>query len=267
VADVGDFGKYGLLRALCGLFPPAKPRLSLGVVWYLVLKEEAGTQDGKYDGYLNLKSNSRMERLVTMYRECDPDLYDALRRIRRNHARSVADLRTSSLLGVNAKFFEEPLDYDGFPWAGRATGQLRAAYRREWLERALKSTRGCDLVFLDPDNGLEARTTPIHALKAPKYVYFDDLAKFIARSQSLVIYHHLGMHDKHLAQIKDGANRIQKQLATAQPIMSLRYGRGTARVFYIVPSSREHEGIFRQRIKKLIDGHWGCRRHYELVSA
>ena len=31
VGDVGDFGKYGLLRALTGTWPVAEPRLSLGV--------------------------------------------------------------------------------------------------------------------------------------------------------------------------------------------------------------------------------------------
>ena len=35
VGDVGDFGKYGLLRALCG------GDLTLGVVWYLYPDEEA----------------------------------------------------------------------------------------------------------------------------------------------------------------------------------------------------------------------------------
>ena len=29
--DVGDFGKYGLLRALAGVWPDAMPRFSLGV--------------------------------------------------------------------------------------------------------------------------------------------------------------------------------------------------------------------------------------------
>ena len=33
VGDIGDFGKYGLLRALTGTYPEAEPRLSLGVVW------------------------------------------------------------------------------------------------------------------------------------------------------------------------------------------------------------------------------------------
>lgn len=45
--DVGDFGKYGLLRCLCG----EPPLLSLGVVWYLVSDEQCD-QDAKHTRYL-----------------------------------------------------------------------------------------------------------------------------------------------------------------------------------------------------------------------
>ena len=47
MADVGDFGKYGILRALCR----EKPRISLGVVWYLFPNEPCGN-DGRHVGYL-----------------------------------------------------------------------------------------------------------------------------------------------------------------------------------------------------------------------
>ena len=35
VGDIGDFGKYGLLRTLAGIEPKAEPGYRLGVVWYL----------------------------------------------------------------------------------------------------------------------------------------------------------------------------------------------------------------------------------------
>ena len=31
VGDIGDFGKYGLLRAICGIAPRAEPKRSLGL--------------------------------------------------------------------------------------------------------------------------------------------------------------------------------------------------------------------------------------------
>jgi hypothetical protein len=45
--DVGDLGKYGLLRALSGL--NEEPQLRLGVVWYL-FPDESHNTDGKHLG-------------------------------------------------------------------------------------------------------------------------------------------------------------------------------------------------------------------------
>ena len=38
VGDIGDFGKYGLLRALTGhqTTSASEPHLTLGIVWYLL---------------------------------------------------------------------------------------------------------------------------------------------------------------------------------------------------------------------------------------
>jgi len=66
--DVGDFGKYGLLRVLSGL--GADPGLKLGVVWYL-FPDETHNADGKHISYL--------QRNDPFYRECDEELYDRLR--------------------------------------------------------------------------------------------------------------------------------------------------------------------------------------------
>ena len=66
VGDVGDFGKYGLLKALCGA------DLSLGVVWYLYPDEE-DNGDGGHVGYLRPTPQN-----LRRFRDCDPDLYDDL---------------------------------------------------------------------------------------------------------------------------------------------------------------------------------------------
>lgn len=68
--DVGDFGKYALLKALAG------DDLRLGVHWYLNADEESNT-DGRFTDYPKL-------------RECDPALYDGLHAIVRSGNRCVA---------------------------------------------------------------------------------------------------------------------------------------------------------------------------------
>jgi hypothetical protein len=58
---VGDFGKYGLLRALVGM------DLRLGVVWYLNPAEEANADGGRVT-YLH------SDEAGAPYRACDEDL-------------------------------------------------------------------------------------------------------------------------------------------------------------------------------------------------
>ena len=86
VGDVGDFGKYGLLKALC---LPSKVsgdyNLSLGVVWYLVPDE---SKDGKLTSYLKDSSKN-----LGFYRSCDPGLYDSLRDIVCGRPRCVSAIR------------------------------------------------------------------------------------------------------------------------------------------------------------------------------
>ena len=171
MADVGDFGKYGLLRALCAVEPTWGTRtydLSLGVVWYLVPDEE-GTADGGHVGWANQGTSA-----IQRYMPCDPELYHALLRILRDGDRSVRAVRERGVLPEDTVFYEEALYFAGTPSVGRAAKERRLERRRAWAWEALAATRGCDLVFADPDNGLETRAgVPRHRLTGPKYAYFD----------------------------------------------------------------------------------------------
>jgi len=72
VGDIGDFGKYGLLRALAGVQPRCKPELHLGVVWYEV---DRGIR------YFNRPDS---------FRDCDKPLFDELQRLVASSWRSIA---------------------------------------------------------------------------------------------------------------------------------------------------------------------------------
>lgn len=115
VGDIGDFGKYGLLRALTGIYPRAEPRLSLGVVWYLNVMEPDSPGDGQRLSYLDKPSH---------FRDCDPELFDCLSDIVSADRRSLATIQQSRILGSDATFAAKP--------------------------RRLASR----IVFLDPDKGV-----------------------------------------------------------------------------------------------------------------
>ena len=246
VGDIGDFGKYGLLRALTGSGNETDPGdpLRLGVVWYLY-PDESHNSDGKFTDYLacSPKNHSR-------FRACDPPLYEALSRLVVTGSRHIGAVRHSGILPCDTAFYEQTLSYT--PGTKRSE---RETVRAKWLAGALESTKEADLIFCDPDNAIAGKVKPWHK-RGPKYVFVEDLQEFWKRGQSLVIYHHLGFGLPAMEQIKHFSERLQLELCLPSRPWSLRYHRGTARAYFIVPQER-HEDILGNRLKSFLDGPWG----------
>jgi hypothetical protein len=94
VGDIGDFGKYGLLRILSGL--NGDPMLKLGV-------------DGMHVDYLRRNDPS--------FRDCDPLLYDKLRTLLFDNLglieanRNTNAIENARLLPESTIFYNQPLAY------------------------------------------------------------------------------------------------------------------------------------------------------------
>ena len=250
VGDVGDFGKYGLLREICA---GSDVNLNLGVVWYLV-PDESGTADGKYVSYLT--ASDRSSRTL---RVCEPTLYDSLREIVVNRERNVLSVQSHLVLPTDTVYYNTLLSYvreDGKP----IPIVERVALRDAWQADALSLTSTCDIVFVDPDNGLEVEVKP-HDRKGPKYVFFADLMPYIQRNQSLVVYHHIGRRGSALEQISERTAQIKERLG--RDSLAMLYHRGTARAYFIIPSEG-HRELLRRRCQELVGGPWS--QHFELVT-
>ena len=170
VGDIGDFAKYGLLRAV-----GAGRRL--GIAWYLCAgPEKAATGDGRHIGYL---------REPERWRHLDCELFDTLQGLVDEDRRSVADIQSSGILG-NAEFADDPVDAGGVSGRGSGSG------RRQWFERVLDCLSGCDLVFADPDNGLydDARFKPERKENAKRIPLAEVAA--LAEGRTAIVYHHNG---------------------------------------------------------------------------
>lgn len=149
VGDIGDFGKYGLLRHLLGAAEDGlctARRLRLAVIWYLY-PDESHNLDGKHTGYLKRTRQNERE-----FRSCDPVLYDALAKLIGGSHRHVSRVRSSGILPTETTYYEQSLSFQG---EGR--GPARQQAREKWLRQALAVARGADLVFVDPDNGIANR--------------------------------------------------------------------------------------------------------------
>jgi hypothetical protein len=250
VGDIGDFGKYGLLKALCA------DDLFLGVVWYLVPDEGGDGNDGNgaHVGYLDPTPTN-----LRRFRRCDPALYDALGEIVRNGVRSVRSVGEQAILPPGTVFYERPLSFDGMPGIGPAATEARLDHRNDWVQEALEATQGCDLVFADPDNGLESGT-PRHQRKGPKFAYFDELAPCVRRGQSLVVYHHLHRSYPTREQVRERLAQVGERLG--EPF-ALLFKRGSPRAFFVVPSESRRE-VLSKRARRFMEGCWA--QHFTLVG-
>ncbi len=257
VGDVGDFGKYGLLRALCLPSKDDNSELSLGVVWYLVPPEE-DNNDGKYTQYLKETPKNK-----SLFRACDEKLYDALSKIINAGERRIKNIRESDILPTKTVYYEETLSFDDMPSIGPMARERRLAHRRGWVQDALYKTAGCDVVFIDPDNGLEIDNVKRHTKKGPKYAFYDELSKFIENDKSLVIYQHTSRRGAADAQIKRRVSQLKERLNVSTDILALRFRRGTSRAFFIIPSKR-HEHIITERVNSFLASPW--KEHFTPVS-
>ena len=224
--DVGDFGKYGLLRCLCG----EPPRLSLGVVWYLV-SDEPHVQDGKHTRYLARDRERR-------FRASDPELYDALRKVVSDR-REIAAVERSRVLG-DAAFFSKPVD----------TGN-----RDAWLREALNAVAGRELVFLDPDNGLEMGATRLDSPHGGKFCGYQEVREFFYAGASVALHQHLGQSDPVESQVAWLCRELTGKVAPPLPPFALQFHRGTTRVFLVLLQQRHAETI-RRGIKRLMASPW-----------
>ena len=257
VADVGDFGKYGLLRALCQPESVEEPALRLGVVWYLT-SDETHNNDGRHIGYLEPTPKN-----VKAFRRCDPELYDLLGDIVRTDARRVSAIPQWGVLPENTAYYDRLLDFGAKEIRPNSAARVQA--RQEWVQDALQVTKECDVVFVDPDNGIGS-SAQAHSRRGGKYVLLEELAPYVDRVQTLVVYHHLNRQATAESQIKNIGSQLRASLGLTLRLIALRYHRGSARVFILCPASIR-EDILEARIQVFLGRPWNQHFKRYLSSA
>ncbi len=200
VGDIGDYGKYGLLRAV------AASGLALAVNWYRVAPKNCPGKrdDGRYVRYLDKPEE---------YRGYDPALFDCLAGIVKQD-RSIRALEASGIL--KGPFFGEPLARAG---------------RQAWHKTALLKTAGADVVFLDPDNGLETVCMHNRGTATEKHVAWQEIKDYYDRGQSVILYQHRPQRVKKEQCIRK-VLAVQNDFLKAEGILLLEYPRYTNRYYF-----------------------------------
>lgn len=218
VADIGDFGKYSLLRAFC------KEGIAVGVNWYLTDKDESN--DGKATQYLQ----------SGQLRHYEPAVFDALKEINDNPDKTIIDVQNSGIL-PGARFYDAMLKPDGKP-------KERAEERKQWFEKSIDALADSELIFMDPDNGL-LEAGDAGKLHAEKYVLVTEVEAYYNAGKNVVYYCHRGRRS--LGAWLNYISLMFERIPDALPVvMTYRKGSSRSYIFLIHPE-------FYKRYRKILD--------------
>jgi hypothetical protein len=162
VGDINDFFKYAFLRGVEGQL--SAPLL----VCWMATSDDGGT-DGRKRAYLNERER---------YRAIDAALFDGLELLVATPLLDIAAVEGSGLLST-ASFFPQRL--------GDAKSARSQYFETLWAELVAGS-----IVFFDPDNGLEIRSTAKGRRASSKFLFLDEMETAGADSRSVVVYQHFG---------------------------------------------------------------------------
>jgi hypothetical protein len=246
IGDVGDFGKFGLLRKLCD----GTPSLNLGVVWYLTDCGNETKADGKHVGYLDGVCHSASQE---RFRSCDTKLYDALRQLLVDadgkvvaERRLIATIEGAGVLPDGTVFFSETLIHK------------EGTSRSEWLRRALETAAKAEVIFIDPDNGIQSQSS---RTTGPKHALWSEIRAFASRGQTVVVYHHLNRSVPHEEQIKLLNRQFQERMPNGFETFYMLFRRGTRRAFFVA-AAPPHRDVVASRLSEMLFGEWAKRRHF-----
>lgn len=208
VGDVSDFRKHALLRALA-----QGGKVRIGVSWMLTRDDDR--PDGRKLAYLD-----EPER----WRAIDPPLFDLLRQVV-----DVPDSRRLSLIEgsgiIPGAVYDDALVPDDR--AGRET----------WFARSRAALAEVDLVFFDPDNGIEVASKPIGRKGSSKFVALSELADTYAAGKSVVVYQHFAREER-----RAHLDRLSGALYSAAPGAD-RWIVETAHVAFLLLVQPSHQSL------------------------
>ncbi len=212
VGDIGDYGKYSLLRAFINA------GVKIGINWYLT--ENDDSNDGKFTDYLKKKDE---------YRRYDQELFDVIKKIAPKKNKSVMDIQDSGIL-PGTVFYSDILHPIGTPSDRRST-------RERWFKESLLELKDADLIFMDPDNGL-LEDDNASKLGGEKYVLPDEVEQYFNAGHNVVYYCHKGR--RNMSQWFDHKSIMFNLVPEAKPAV-LTYHKGSQRSYIFLIHDEDFE--------------------------
>ena len=206
VGDVNDYRKFALMRRLAGS--------KIGICWMLTPPDGRG--DGEIAGYLDRPQQ---------WAPYDPELFDLLHEIRKEGGPlRLRHLEKSGIIS-GATYFNEFISD-------------RESLRRAYFDVGMDDLAKTDLIFFDPDNGIDVPSIAKRAKGSSKYLYRDELALTYQRGHSVLLYQHF------VREGRDGfIGRIGTDIASVAPGAILWAFRAPHAVFFLAVHPRHHNTL------------------------
>ena len=211
--DINDYRKYGLLRAI-----QSKGEARLLVAW--MLTENDGSRDGRLRSYL---------KDPTAWRRYDVELFTGLAALLHLPSQVTVSLIEGSMLLPRTSYYSARVP---------DTRQDREAWRKGLLDAA----SGYDLVFVDPDNGIEVPSRPIGHKGSSKYVTWAEIEGLWNIGCSLVIYQHFRRERREVF-----AERMESELR-GRTGASFTAAIRTPHVLFLLAAQERHEPDLREAV-------------------
>lgn len=234
VGDIGDFGKYGLLRFLF-----RDSTLRLGIHWCLV-PDENNNSDGRHIDYLLGKDEKDKRKKSEVFEVCDHELYSALFNIVK------PKWQGSAVIGTGTRSVRQIENAKILP-ARTFNNQELKSDRQCWTNCTFDN---CDVIFFDPDNGLPPNSIKDNKNhpKNYKYIYEDEFKRFYDAGKSLIIYNH-----KDRKKEEECLRRFCS--ITPKPSLILRWNRISVR-YYLFILQKEHKSEIVSRLTEMKKSEW-----------
>lgn len=199
--DINDYRKYGLLRGLM-----RDGNLRTTVCWMLTPPDDR--RDGGKIGYLEQPQR---------WRAYDPELYDWVRHtVLERDTREVGQIEVAGLL-PQTQFHS-------------ALVPRSSVERTAYMQSLQRLASGSELVFFDPDNGLEVASVRPGSSGSVRYLFWSEAAATFRMGASLLIYQHFARVQRERF-IQGLALRLM-QMCACDPVLAIRTSHV---VFLLVP--------------------------------
>lgn len=214
--DINDYKKYGLLRILSG-----DGEIRTAICW--MLTETDTSTDGQFIDYFQKP---------VKWRSFDPLLFDKLKRCMETLGnRGVHWVETMNII-TSAVFYRELITDNTLE-------------RQRYFQQFRSIAQGSDLVFFDPDNGLEVKSRPYGRKNSCKYLYWQELLSTFRNGHSILLYQHF-RREKREEFIKNLSEEVCVRISVSE-VITFR----TANVLFLLIPQSCHLSYFRERAEEV----------------